>query len=73
MRLSFVTNRIAHYQLFILGEAILVRGRVNHGIREDRDVLERALIFLLFLRRRRDLFFFHFSRILRIKMSKRDG
>jgi hypothetical protein len=30
----------------------------------SRDVLERALIFLLFLRRRRDLFFFHFSRIL---------
>ena len=64
MRLSFVTNRIAHYQLFILQEAILVRGQADHGIREDRDILERALIFLLFLRRRRDLFFFHFSRIL---------
>ena len=69
MRLSFVTNRITHYQSFILQEAISVRGRINRGTRGDRNVLERALIFLLFLRRRRDLFFFHFSRILRSKMS----
>jgi len=54
-------------------KAILVRGQVTHGTREDRDVLERALIFLLFLRRRRDLFFFHLSRILRFVMSNRGG
>ena len=73
MRLSFVTNRITHYQSFILQEAISVRGRINRGTRGDRNVLERALIFLLFLRRRRDLFFFHFSRILRSEMSGHDG
>lgn len=73
MRLSFVTIRIAHYQSIILQEAILVRGRVNRGIREDRDVLERALIFLLFLRRRRDLFFFHFSRILQFAINHHGG
>jgi hypothetical protein len=35
------------------------------------DYLERALICLLFLRRRRDLLFFHFSRIMMIIIHPR--
>ena len=66
--MAFHSSRIVatHYQKFTLQITMSVRARVNH---RSRDVLERALIFLLFRRRRRDLFFFHFSRILRAEIK----
>ena len=74
MRLSFVTNRNRPLSIVYSADGNIGQGSGKSWILvRNRYALERALIFLLFLRRRRDLFFFHFSRILWFGINDRGG